>query len=278
MSGPSLLARTKARMDELGLAPQKGLGQNFLVSDHVVEKIIQAARELQPQRLLEIGPGVGSLTESLKELGLPLTLIELDRGLAKYWRERGLEVVESDALKVRWSAHAPVDRTILVSNLPYQISTHLVVDLCSGPANLPGMVLMFQKEVGERLMAKARTDAYGLLSVMAQSHWRMRRLLEAGPGDFWPAPKIASVVLVFERKTPPFLGQEKRYLSYLKGAFAQRRKFLSKNLLGSPLRPGMTQEHVHSALQELGLGPKVRAEELSVEQFETLFRRLSDGN
>ncbi|MGE0764173.1 MAG: 16S rRNA (adenine(1518)-N(6)/adenine(1519)-N(6))-dimethyltransferase RsmA [Bdellovibrionales bacterium] len=270
----SLLSRTKARMQELGLQPQKGLGQNFLISRHVVDKIIHAVAAQNPRQLLEVGPGVGSLTESLLEMNLPLTIIELDRSLAEYWRKRGQNVLENDALKVNWAQAAPVAPTVLVSNLPYQISTHLVIDLSFGPATIPSMVLMFQKEVAERLMARPRTSAYGLLSVMLQSHWQMQRVLEAGPGDFWPAPKIASQVVQFQRKPAPFAGREKAYLSYLKAAFAQRRKFLSKNLLARPPKPGLNQEAIVAALEELGLGSRVRAEELSVEQFEKLFERI----
>jgi 16S rRNA (adenine1518-N6/adenine1519-N6)-dimethyltransferase len=270
----SLLARTRARMQELGLKPQKGLGQNFLVSQNVIDKIIKAVGALQPRQLIEIGPGVGSLTESLAQLEKPLQLVELDRGLANYWRERGFNLHEDDALRVDWAKIAPIEHTVLVSNLPYQISTSLVIELSFGPPSIKHMVLMFQKEVAERLLARPRTADYGLLTAMLQSHWQMRRLLEAGPGDFWPAPKIASQVVVFERKTPPFAGREKNYLNYLKAAFAQRRKFLTKNLLARPPRPGLTQEILASALQDLGLGPKVRAEELTVEQFEQLYARI----
>ena len=270
----ALLAQAKLRMKELGLEPQKGLGQNFLVSSHVVKKIVDAASGEKPTELLEIGPGVGALTEGLLQLNLPLQLLEFDRGLAKYWRDRGVTVVEGDALQADWVALSPKSNTVLVSNLPYQISTSLVVDLSLGPANISSMILMFQKEVAERLLAKTRSDEYGMLSVMTQSHWKVNRVLEAGPGDFWPAPKIASQVVRFQRKVPPFPGREKSYLSFLKGAFSQPRKLLAKNLLARPGRPGLNVEDHKQALVELGLNPLARAEELSVEQFEQLFAKI----
>ena len=270
----TLYAQAKQRMKELGLEPQKGLGQNFLVSSGVVTKIVAAVQGENPTALLEIGPGVGALTEGLLGLNLPLQLLEFDRQLAKYWRERGQVVIEGDALKADWAELAPQSQTVLVSNLPYQISTSLVVDLSLGPANISSMVLMFQKEVAERLLAKTRTDAYGMLSVMTQSHWQVQRLLEAGPGDFWPAPKIASQVICFKRKAAPYPGREKSYLNFLKGAFSQPRKLLAKNLLARPSKSGLNQEATKQALQDLGLNPMVRAEELTVSQFEQLYAKV----
>lgn len=257
------IADLKEKMRELEVRAKKTFGQNFLVNDGVIARIVEAVRAAKPSFLIEIGPGLGALTEPLRDLK-PL-LIELDRDLALYWRERGMEVVEDDALKINWNQLPISENTWLVSNLPYQISSRLVVDRCFGPRQLNGMVLMFQKEVAQRLMAPPRASAYGFLSVMAQNFWRMTRVADAAPRDFHPAPKIASRVLRFERL--PENGFDVGFLKFVKASFAQRRKFLLKNLgaLGNSDWEGL--------LSAGGIKLTARAEELSPAQFADLYRR-----
>lgn len=253
----------KEKLKEMGLEPKKAFGQNFLVNQQVIAKIIQAVRECEFKDLIEIGPGLGALTDPLLAAGLRPRLIELDRDLVGHWRTRGLDVTDHDALKLDWNALNLRDPSLLVSNLPYQISTHLVVDRCFGPMELKWMVLMFQKEVAQRLTAQPRTKDYGVLSVMAQLHFKMRKVADAAPRDFFPAPKVASRVLVFERLADKGLGMP--FLKFVKRAFEQRRKFLLKNL-GDKVDK--------ASLQALGLSEKVRAEELTPAQFEQLFKAV----
>lgn len=275
-----LLEKTKSRLQELGVEPKRALGQNFLVSDAAVGRIISAVAKLEPEHIIEIGPGVGALTDELGKLGKPLLIIELDREFAEFWRKQGKRVIENDALKVDWESLPVGASAVLVSNLPYQISTHLVVDRCFGPMAVSAMVLMFQKEVAERMVSGTRSKEYGLLSVMAQTFWRITRLLEAGPKQFWPAPKVASQVLVFERKPSPVPGLEKEFLTFVKVAFAQRRKVLTKNLLALPAAFRINQDRIQAGLEAIKANPKARAEELDPAQFLALFKDLMgrDGN
>jgi 16S rRNA (adenine1518-N6/adenine1519-N6)-dimethyltransferase len=260
----------KSRLNEMGLRPKKSFGQNFLVSGHVVGKIIEEVAAHDFRDLIEIGPGLGALTEPLLARSLKPELIELDADLVEYWRRRGLQVRDADALKLDWNAlglHAPA---LLVSNLPFQISTHLVVDRCFGPDELRWMVLMFQKEVAQRLTAEPDSKAYGLLSVMAQLHFNIRRVADAAPGDFFPPPKVASRVLAFERLPPPGLGP--RFLRFVKQGFAFRRKFLLKNLKGVVDKPSLAR--LPETFERLGISPKARAEQLSPARFVELYRAL----
>lgn len=270
----SLLKQTKERLRELKSDPKRSLGQNFLIDAHVVDQIISAVKELKPIALVEVGPGLGALTENLVKLNVPLQLLEMDRAFVEYWQGREQKVTEEDALRLDWEKLNLVEPTVLVSNLPYQISTHIVVDRCFGPTAINAMVLMFQKEVAQRLQAKPRNGDYGLLSVMAQSHWHITKVVDAGPSSFFPAPKVASQVLKFERKPAPF-PEVKPFLSFLKVSFAHRRKLLAKNLLALEKT---SSEKIAAALTAAGIGPKARAEELSVEQFHQLFRSLKHGN
>lgn len=257
------LTDLKARMHEMEVRAKKSLGQNFLVSETVVGKIIDQVAQANPAFLLEIGPGLGSLTEHLLERK-PL-LIELDSTFAQYWRERGLEVIEGDALRINWNELPLPENSWLVSNLPYQISSSLVVDRCLGPKNLVGMILMFQKEVAERLMAAPRTEPYGFLSIVAQNFFVMKRVVNAAPGDFHPPPKVSSRVLQFTRKSDVTL--DKGFISFTKAAFHQRRKFLLKNL------KALGNNQWEPLLEEMSINVKVRAEELSPQQFAELYRR-----
>ncbi|OQW50303.1 MAG: hypothetical protein A4S09_00480 [Proteobacteria bacterium SG_bin7] len=239
--------------------PKRSLGQNFLVNQAVIDKIISAVCDFHPQNIIEVGPGTGALTKHLMKMKLPLILVELDRDLAVKWKEEKQNVIEGDALKVAWEGFASISETVFVSNLPYQISSSIVIDRSVEPFCIKGMVLMFQKEVAQRLMAKKSTPDYGMLSVIAQVFWRIEKVCDADPKSFNPPPNVASRVLRFVRKESEVVDR-KKFLSFIKSAFAQRRKLLSKNL-------NVERE----SLTRLGFKETVRAEELSPEEFVTLF-------
>lgn len=260
-----------AKLESLGASPKKSLGQNFLVSVTTIERIVKAVAELQPQALIEIGPGLGSLTDSLLKLGVPLKVLELDRAFSQYWRDRKVDVIEGDALKWDWNLVKNTEQTVLVSNLPYQISSSIVIDRSIHEKTMRGMVLMFQKEVAERIMARPKTDAYGLLSVIAQNFWKVSIVTDAGSKDFYPPPKIASRVLLFEPRTD-VEGSRKNFLKVVKAGFAQRRKFLISNLkvLGGTAK----DENLRLIFDALNLSHKVRAEELTINQWRQLTKSI----
>jgi len=257
-------------MNELGVEPKKSLGQNFLISDHVIEKILNAVEKLKPTSMIEVGPGLGALTRGLLKMKVPFSVIELDRVFAKYWREKEIDVHEADALQFDWSTLKLSENAILVSNLPYQISSSLVIDRSLDIQQLSAMVLMFQKEVAQRLKANKGHELYGMLSVFAQTFWQIETLLEASSGDFMPPPKVASRVLVFQRKNHG-IADKKKYLQMIKGSFLHPRKLLVSNLSTSL---GMQKNALVEKLVELGLSEKVRAEELDLQQFLALYHSL----
>ncbi len=258
------LTELKEKLASMGIEPKKSLGQNFLVNKASCESILKAARKLSPQKIVEVGPGLGALTDFLdpKEC----LLIELDKKFAEYWREKNFEVIEDDALAVDWEALNLPENTVLMSNLPYQISSRLVIDRGLGPVQITGMVLMFQKEVAQRLLARPDTDNYGLLTVVASAYWKMEKLFEISSKDFFPPPQVASQVVVF-RRNPVNLPMA--FVEFVKMAFAQRRKFLVKNLSAR-----YSQADVKQGLLQLGLDEKVRAEVLTPQQFQELFQKL----
>lgn len=261
----------KKLMEQLRIEPKKSLGQNFLISDSVIKKIVDAATQKDPTKIYEIGPGLGALTRGLKKSSAELTLLELDAVFANHWRQEGLEVVEGDALQMDWAQFQSDKRRHLVSNLPYQISSSLVIDRSLDPHQFERMVLMFQKEVAQRIRARCGDDAYGMLSVVAQTFWKIETLLEAGPRDFLPPPKIASRVLVFDSIPSP-VKEKVKYFKFVKGAFLHPRKLMSSNLQEALNLP---KERTAQKLKEMGLTATARAEELNLKQFLTFFEWIS---
>ena len=260
----------KQRLNEMRLSPKRAFGQNFLVSPRVIAAIVEAVKTRPHADLVEVGPGLGALTEPLIAAGLKPHLIEFDADLVEYWQTRDLEVTAADALKLDWNTLALKPKSLLVSNLPYNISTSLIVDRCFGPLALDNLILMFQREVAERLVAKPRGKDYGLLSVVTQLHFEMKKVVDASPRDFYPAPRVSSRVLSFARRPDPGLGLP--FLKFAKGAFAFRRKFLLKNLRA--VVDKSKYDAMPKALAELGFNEKARAEELTPEHFASLFRAL----
>ncbi|AHI04950.1 dimethyladenosine transferase [Bdellovibrio bacteriovorus W] len=266
--------RLAVSLEELGILAKKSLGQNFLISDTVIERIINQVKEYKPEALIEVGPGPGALTYFLQQMNLPLHIVELDRVIAEYWREKGLTITEGDALRLDWKTLIPShQRTVFVSNLPYQISSSIVIDRSMDTEGVAAMVLMFQKEVAQRIRAQAKTEFYGFLSVIAQSFWDIHTVSDAGPRDFDPPPKVASRVLGFTAKDKG-ISQRKDFLTFVKAAFAQRRKLLKKNLSSLYSQKGVTEEQLIGWLIEMGLKETARAEELSPEQFLVLYKKF----
>lgn len=264
------IERMREKMQLLGIEPKKSLGQNFLIADHVIDKIIKATQSVPSKKVIEIGPGLGALTDLLKEQYKNLTLLELDSQFAIYWRTKGMNLVEGDALRADWEELIESE-TILVSNLPYQISSSIVIDRSLDQKSLDLMVLMFQKEVAERIVAKPQNGDYGILTVIAQSFWKIEKVSDAGTVDFFPSPKVASRVLQFKSIQSSIMGEDKkRYLQFVKAAFSQRRKLMSKNLKSLGY---LDDSDLKNVMSEMKLTDKVRSEELSVEQFMQLFNK-----
>lgn len=265
--------RLEKTLEELGILAKKSLGQNFLVSDLVIERIINQVREFQPEELIEVGPGPGALTYFLRQMNVPLRLIELDRVMAAYWRGQGFSVLEEDALKLDWSQFYSDKKLVFVSNLPYQISSSIVIERSLEDKGVEHMVLMFQKEVAQRIRALAKTEHYGLLSVIAQTFWKTEMVTEAGPRDFSPPPRVASRVLAFTRLHSE-VHNRKAFLTFVKASFAQRRKLLKSNLSGLLNQKKLTEDQLIGWLADLGFKETARAEELSPSQFVRLYKKF----
>ena len=262
------LNRLEKRLEELKVFAKRSLGQNFLVSDGVINKILAAVAEEDPQKLIEIGPGCGALTDILIEKYKDLTLIELDRSFAEFWRSQNAVVIEADALQMDWNFSPD---HLLVSNLPYQISSSMVIERSLDPVPLKAMILMFQREVAQRIRAQEQTENYGMLSVIAQEFWTVSVVCDAGSREFKPAPKVSSRVLKFLPRTSN-VTDRKEYLSFVKACFKQRRRVLSTNL--SSLEAKFDKTRLMQWLNDNKKSEKIRAEELSPKELNSLYNFL----
>jgi 16S rRNA (adenine1518-N6/adenine1519-N6)-dimethyltransferase len=283
MRANSLKSKIVERLNELGVDAKRSLGQNFLINENVIERIIDRVSSVNAEVIVEIGPGPGSLTDQLIALKKNLYVIELDRDWAKYWSDNGLNVTEHDAAQLNWDDFLNQNeikgrKVCVVGNLPYQISSRLMVEFCLTALQAEDFIFMFQKEVADRMTAKTDTDDYGLLTVMVQSFFTVESVVRASQGDFFPAPKVQSKVLRFKRKAETdFKDRQERtkFLKFLKVLFKMRRKTVLNNLKELTMDP-------KSLLDHLQISAQLRPEQLDIAQITRIFKerevRLGNQN
>jgi 16S rRNA (adenine1518-N6/adenine1519-N6)-dimethyltransferase len=261
----------------LGLSPRKSLGQNFLADPNVARRIVGLVQEFPPP-FLEIGPGLGALTSPLADAGAPVVAVEVDRGLAAHLRGRlagtSVEILEADFLAVpeeEWRLRFPAGGTV-VGNLPYSISSPVVLRLIELRDRFPRAVLMLQREVVDRLCAGPGGKEYGILSVYLGVLAETRREFVVRRTCFHPAPDVDSAVMSvrFVGETPEALVAALR--TVVRAAFAHRRKTLRNAPV--PFLPGGPAQW-RELLQAAGIDPAVRAEEVPPSAYLALARAFA---
>jgi len=270
------LSEMRRVIDERGLLLTKSLGQNFLHDGNQLRRIVAAA-ELQPtDRVLEIGPGLGPLTELLVEQAGEVFAIEKDERLVEFLKERfaeqtKLRLLHADGLECVRADDSDWAGWKLVANLPYSVASPILVELASNSHSPERMVATLQLEVARRLMAKAGDDDYGILSLLVQLRYEPRGLFKIPSGCFFPPPDVDSACITLVRRERELLPDTLRptFVRLVKLAFSQRRKMMAKLL-----KQDWPAEKLEPALTALGLSPQVRAEAVSLEQFVELTRRL----
>lgn len=263
--------------------PLKSLGQNFLVDGNIIDRIIQTADIRPGQAVLEIGPGRGALTKHLAERAGRLLLIEFDHALAAYHRDQyrdngNVTVIDGDVLKVDLEAllSETPQKWNVVANLPYNISTEVLFRLYGVHDRLERMTLMLQKEVGDRLAAPPDCSAYGVTTVLLGLWFDISRAFVVHPGSFHPAPKVDSAVLNFIPRSAARadVGDEDVFRSVVKSAFSMRRKTLINCLKSADFAK---QVDCGVLLEECAIDGRRRGETLSLEEFASLSRRVTES-
>jgi len=266
LPSPSELLRAYAR------PAKKRYGQNFLTDPRLLDKIVALATTEPGQEILEIGPGPGGLTSRLLSAGARVRAIEMDPDAVAFLRgtlalDWSLDVIEGDALSGVLEEELDRRPHAVIGNLPYHVATEILFRMVDHVCAPRRMVLMFQREVAERIVAPGASRTFGLLALGTQLRYRTRIALQVAPGSFLPPPKVRSSVVVLEEIDPPIASDEERAAVRMLGrsAFGQRRKQI-RNALGRV--DGDTEQ----LLERAEIEPSRRAEELCVEDFLRLAR------
>ncbi len=259
---------------ELEQRARRRFAQHFLCDDSVVTRTIRGAQVRPGDRVLEIGPGLGALTCRLVAAGAEVTAVELDRDLAAWVRDRyaSVRLIEADATSVDWADVCPGEGWKVVANLPYNVGTHVVMDLLRvGAPRFASVTVMLQLEVIQRLMAPAGSRTYGALSIEAQLRAEPVFLIQVPPSAFFPRPKVQSAVVRLDTRDAIDAGavSPSEFDRVVRAGFSQRRKMLV-NSLGAHFG----RERSRAAVVAAGLDPTIRAEQVDVQGFRALARAL----
>lgn len=278
LSNPQVTIETIKKYD---FAFQKKFGQNFLIDEHVLDKIIAAAGVTKEDMVLEIGPGFGTMTQYLAEAAKEVIAVEIDKTLIPILQDTlkdydNVTLINEDILKVDIGALAeernagkPIK---VVANLPYYITTPIIMGLFESHVPLENVTVMVQKEVAQRMQAGPGTKDYGALSLAVQFYAQPYIVANVPPNCFIPRPNVGSTVIRLTKwEKPPVQVKDEAFLfSLIRASFNQRRKTLQNSLVNGGI--GVTKEQVAAALEQMELPPAVRGEALTLLQF----ARLSD--
>lgn len=282
-SGSSLLtpARVRALAESAGIAPTKKLGQNFVIDPNTVRRIVRLAGVTNDEHVIEIGPGLGSLTLGLMETDAKVTAIEIDRALAALLPETiatqraeaglgegALRVIRQDALELRIDDLAGDAPEVLVANLPYNVSVPILMHVLGLLPSLQRGLVMVQSEVGERIAAGPGSKIYGAPSVKAAWYGEWQVAATISRQIFWPVPGVDSVLVSFVRRSEAFGTEALRTHTFalINAAFGGRRKMLRQSL--QPVLGGAAE--TREVLRSAGLAGTERAESVSLEQFRSI--------
>lgn len=269
------LSATRHILKAFDLRASKKLGQNFLIDSGVVKKIVDAAEISDGDEVLEIGPGIGTLTQGLLEAGAKVTAVELDKKLPAVLAEtlagyENFKLIQGDILKVDVEKIMPPNFKV-VANLPYYITTQILLTLLEKKLPVTKIVTMVQKEVAERMTAAPNSKIYGAMTVAVQFRADVKIAFEVPPSAFLPRPEVTSAVVVCDvRESPLKVNDENYFIKVVRAAFGQRRKTLINSLIGA----GFNREKILSALEVANIQSKLRAENLSIEDFVNLSNNL----
>jgi len=253
-----------------GLSPRRAFGQNFVVDPNIVRKIARLSAVGPGDFVVEIGAGLGSLTLALAETGAHVVAVEIDNGVVEVLRDvvavlDNVEVIHADASQLDWAGLAKRSSSWhVVANLPYNVATPLVADLLDGAPGIARMLVMVQREVGERIVAGPGDGAYGAVSVKV-AYWAVARLAGDVPRDvFLPVPRVDSVLVEIVRRDRPAVDADRvRLMALVRAGFAHRRKMLRRALAGLVDA---------AAFDAAGVAPTARAEELGLDDWARLER------
>lgn len=289
MSDIATPKRTQAILKKFDLNAKKSLGQNFIIDRNILMNMIAAGGVDSQKTVIEIGPGIGALTEQIAKVAKQVYAFEIDERMLKVLAETlkpydNVTVFHQDVLAVDWASFqkeylAPDEQVIVLANLPYYITTPILMDLFESELPFSKIVVMMQKEVAARLQAEPGTKAYGSLSIAVQRQMSVEVLFEVSPNVFNPRPNVTSAVIAFTPLKKPLITKDEAFTTRLvRASFAQRRKTLWNNLRIFYKKDQEKLRQVKYVLKMLHIDPSRRAETLSVHEFVELSNALIQNN
>jgi len=276
---------TKEFLRKHNIRIKKRLGQNFLIDEGILNRIVEVADLSKDDIIIEIGPGMGTLTKKLAEKAQKVLAIEIDENLVKLLKETlksypNIEIIQADILKTNLNKLLKSRYAIkVVANLPYYITTPIIIHLLKVREILSNIVVMVQKEVGRRMVAKPRTKDYGALSLLVQYYTKPQITVRVPRSAFLPEPEVDSCVVNLEVRNKPAVGvkDEELFFRVVRAAFEQRRKAL-KNALTYTRDLRLDKTKVLEILEKADIKPLRRGETLSLEEFARLSNLIAQGD
>lgn len=271
--------KTRDLVEKYDFKFSKALGQNFLIDDSVLNDIVNGADVNEEDLVIEIGPGVGTLTAQILKRAKRVVAIELDNDLIPILMEelgdnQKFQLIHNDALKVDFNEVIGDEKSVkLVANLPYYVTTPIIAKLLKDGYNFKSLTIMIQKEVAERINAEPNCKEYGALSLLVQYYCNTSIVRNVPAKCFMPRPKVDSIVIRLDKLDTPRVGpdNEKLFFDIIRNSFNMRRK----TLWNSTKNIGLSKEILTVAYKEAGIDPKRRGETLSIEEFCALSNRIN---
>lgn len=278
--------RTREVLNKYGFSFKKSLGQNFLIDTNILKRIVDHAELTEKSAAIEIGPGIGALTEQLARRSEKVVAFEIDQRLLPILEDTlspypNIKIIHSDVLKadvqtVIQTELAGLEDVMVVANLPYYVTTPIIMKLLEEKLPIRGIVCMLQKEVADRISAKPGTKEYGSLSIAVQYYTKAETVMIVPKTVFVPQPNVDSAVirLTLHDEPPVKVRDEKFFFRVTRSSFAQRRKTILNNLTSQLPDGKQKKEDILAALQQAGIQESRRGETLSIEEFAQLSEAL----
>ncbi|MGG3560809.1 16S rRNA (adenine(1518)-N(6)/adenine(1519)-N(6))-dimethyltransferase RsmA [Neobacillus rhizosphaerae] len=278
--------RTRAILEKYGFSFKKSLGQNFLIDTNILKKIVSFADLNENSGAIEIGPGIGALTEQLARSSKKVVAFEIDQRLlpilndtlSPYSNVKVIhkDVLQADVQSVMAEEFQGIEDVMVVANLPYYVTTPIIMKLLEEHLPIRGIVCMLQKEVADRISAKPGTKDYGSLSIAVQYYTEAETVMIVPKTVFVPQPNVDSAVIRLTKRNQPAVNvkDEEFFFQVTKASFAQRRKTILNNLTSQLPEGKLKKEEILAALSASGVEPTRRGETLSLEEFGTLSDQL----
>ena len=284
--------RTRAIMEKYGIHTKKSFGQNFLTDLNVLKNIVEAADITDNDNVIEIGPGIGALTEQVALAAGEVLALEIDQDLIPVLKEvlspyDNVKVINQDVLQanlpelIKKEFKDPSRPIKVVANLPYYITSPILMNLLASPVEWATICVMMQKEVAQRLTAKPGTKQYGALTLAIEYQMQAKIAFDVSRKVFVPAPNVDSAIVVLTPRTNPLPVQpfdKQKLFGFIRGCFAHRRKSLWNNLQSVIGKDPVVKEKMTAVLTQLDISPQIRPEKLTLEQFIELANALHQQN